>query len=137
MITDDYASFFNQLRLSKSEYPKTGAMHPPRAGQEQASFACDTVLGLSIKMASNVAQRFADLLVHIFKQKVEPTMNKLTEKYCQSSDEFAAWVDSRRSIENNDKSMPVLSSWWQAAICQIFMYTDDPCILCGGGRHDL
>ena len=56
MITDDYASFFNQLRLSKSEYPKTGAMHPPRTGQEQASFAYDTALGFGIKMASNVAK---------------------------------------------------------------------------------
>ena len=71
IITDDYKSFFNQMRLSKSEYPKTGAMHPPRKGEELSSFAFDSVLGFGLKMASNVAQRFADFLVQIFRKHLK------------------------------------------------------------------
>ena len=48
VITDDYKSFFNQMRLALSEYPMTGVMHPPRPGQGRASFAYDSVLGSGI-----------------------------------------------------------------------------------------
>ena len=54
-ICDDYKSFFNQMRLSPSEYSKTGVTHPPRQGQERVSFAFDKVFGFGIKMASNIA----------------------------------------------------------------------------------
>jgi hypothetical protein len=39
VIIEDFASFFNQMRLVPSECWKTGAVHPPRPGEEQASFA--------------------------------------------------------------------------------------------------
>ena len=91
IITDDYKSFFNQLRLSPSEYSKTRAMHPSRPGEERASFAYDTVLGFGIKMASNVAQRFADFLVFIFRRAVQSAIDKLAAKYCAESEQFQKW----------------------------------------------
>ena len=118
VLTDDYKSFFNQMRTSPSEYCKTGAMHPPRAGQEWATFAYDTVLGFGIKMASNVAQRFADFLVHIFRRALLPAMGKIIDKYCSSNSEFQRWVDERSML-----------GAWQHAICWMFMYCDDPCVL--------
>jgi hypothetical protein len=91
IITDDYKSFFNQLRLAPSEYSKTGGMHPPRPGEERASFAYDTVLGFGIKMASNVAQRFADFLVFVFRRAVQPAIGELAAKYCAESEQFQKW----------------------------------------------
>ena len=121
MITDDYASFFNQMRLSPSEYAKSGAVHPPRPGQKQVTFAYDTVLGFGIKMASNVAQRFANFLVHILKQKLKPVMQSLAKKLCGGNSRFAQWWSHRCSLGED-----------QAVISAMLMYCDDPCILCVG-----
>ena len=71
MATDDFASFFNQLRLTPEEMHKTGVMHPPRKGQLSAQFAIDKVLGFGIRMASNVAQRFANLIRHVFCREMD------------------------------------------------------------------
>ena len=57
VIIDDFKSVFNQLRLSRSEYSMTGAVHPPRAGEDRVTFAYGSVLGFGIEMTSNVAQR--------------------------------------------------------------------------------
>ena len=48
VITDDFASFFNQLRLAPSEIPKTGVMHPSR-GSGRARFGHDMALGFGVK----------------------------------------------------------------------------------------
>ena len=61
MATDDFASFFNQLRLAPEEMHKTGVMNPPRKGQLSAQFAIDKVLGFGIRTASNVADWHNDL----------------------------------------------------------------------------
>ena len=121
MITDDFASFFDQMRLSPSEYCKSGAVHPPRQHQERVSFAYDTVLGFGIKMASNVAQRFANFLVHIMRQKLQPIMESLAARLCQGNQQFAEWWQHRSRLGEG-----------QAAIAAIPMYCDDPCILCVG-----
>ena len=120
VITDDYKSFFNQLRLAPSEYCNTGAMPPPRLGQNMASFGYDTVLGFGIKMASNVAQRFANFLVNIFRKSIEPAVQKVVQKH-KHNREFCRWWDHRLKLGD-----------WQATLCAIFMYTDDPCILAVG-----
>ena len=44
IATDDFASFFDQLRLAPEEMHKTGVMHPPRKGQLCAQFAIDKML---------------------------------------------------------------------------------------------
>ena len=121
VITDDYKSFFNQLRLSPSEYAKTGAAHPPRAGQERISFAFDTVLGFGIKMASNIAQRFADFIVHIFKTKLKPVMDAVAQKLALLHPVFGEWWSHRCSLGEG-----------QAVLAAMLMYCDDPCILCVG-----
>ena len=127
MVTDDYKSFFNQLRLSRSEYCKSGVLHPPREGQQLASFAFDTMLGFGIKMASNVAQRFADLLVHIFRRALKPAMQEAIAVFSRKSPKFAEWAAARRKL---DGSSPW--DWCHDALCHMFMYCDDPCILCVG-----
>ena len=121
IITDDYKSFFNQLRLARSEYCKTGSIHPPRKCESSVSMAYDTVLGFGIKMASNIAQWFADFLVHIFRVTIAPIMDQLAAKWMSESSHFGDWWRKRSAMGE-----------MQALLCVIFMYCDDPCILCVG-----
>ena len=120
-ICDDYKSFFNQLRLSPSEYCKTGAVHPPRKGQQSVAYGYDKVLGFGIKMASNVAQRFADFLVYIFRKTIAPAVDAATKKLAAGNEAFAEWWDQRLSM-----------GACQAALVVMLMYCDDPIILCIG-----
>lgn len=120
-ICDDYKSFFNQLRLAPSKYCKTGAVHSPRKGRERVSFAYDTVLGFGIKLASNIAQRFADFLVHIFKRIVAPAVELAASKFCKENKLFAEWWQQRLALGQA-----------QAVRVTMLMYCDDPIILCCG-----
>jgi hypothetical protein len=120
-ICDDYKSFFNQLRLRPGCYPQTGAIRPPRPGQQSVSFAYDKVLGFGIKMASNIAQRFADFLVHIFKQTMAPVVEAAAKKLSKQSSTFAKWWDERLKLGS-----------WQAVLVVMLMYCDDPIIICVG-----
>jgi hypothetical protein len=101
----------------------TGAVHPPRAGEDRVTFAYDSVLGFGIKMASNIAQRFADFLVHIFRKALAPAVVRLAARFCGESSEFESWWEHRQSLSEG---------LLQAVLCCIFMYCDDPCVLCVG-----
>ena len=120
-ICDDYASFFNQLRLSPSEYAKTGVVHPPRKGQDQVSFAYDRVLGFGLMMANNVAQRLADFLVHIFRKAITPVVRADVERLSASHPDFERWWSQRLGLGE-----------WQATLVAMLCYCDDPIILCVG-----
>ena len=91
MATDDFASFFNQLRLAPEEMHKTGVMHPPRKGQLSAQFAIDKVLGFGIRMASNVAQRFANLIRHVFCCEVDTMEVGTIQQLRNVSPKFDQW----------------------------------------------
>jgi hypothetical protein len=121
VFTDDFKSFFNQMRLAPQEYCKTGVMHPPKGNSKSAAFGFDTVLGFGIKMASNIAQRFADFIVHIFKQKLQPVAERLAATWCAKSPTLARWWAHRESLGTD-----------QASLFSVLMYTDDPCFLCVG-----
>ena len=120
-ICDDFKSFFNQLRLSPSEYCKTGVVHPPRVGQSSVSFSYDKVLGFGLKMASNIAQRFADLLVHIFRKAVAPAVKAAAKELSVSNLSFQKWWLQRLSLGD-----------FHASLVVMLMYCDDPIILCVG-----
>jgi hypothetical protein len=72
-------------------------------------------------MGSNIAQRFADFLVTIFKRKILPVMDKATERIASRYGAFADWWNHRKALGEH-----------QAFLVTMFMYTDDPCILCLG-----
>ena len=99
MATDDFASFFNQLRLAPEEMHKTGVMRPPRKGQLSAQFAVDKVLGFGIRMASNVAQRFANLIRHVFCREMERMENDSIQRLRDASLNFDQWCIHRLQVE--------------------------------------
>ena len=109
-----FKSFFNQLRLSKGGYAQTSEVHPPRKGQSSITFGYDKVLGFGIKMASSIAQRFADFLVHIFKKQLVPVVEAATERLAQNCSALSKWWADRMQLGT-----------WQAAC-------DEPIITCVG-----
>ena len=70
---------------------KTGVMHPPRKGQLSAQFAIDKVLGFGIRMASNVAQRFANLIRHVFCCEVDTMEVGTIQQLRNVSPKFDQW----------------------------------------------
>ena len=87
------------------------------------SFAYDKVLGFGIKMASNIAQRFADFLVHIFKQQMAPIAEAAAKELSKQSCTFAMWWNDRLKLGS-----------CQTVLVVMLMYCDDPIIICVGAN---
>ena len=99
MATDDFASFFNQLSLAPEELWKTGVMHPPRSGQNSAQFAIDKVLGFGTRMASDIAQRVANLIRHVFSREMYRMDTEDLRFLRSASPEFDRWCCHRLKVE--------------------------------------
>ena len=110
MATDDFASFFNQLRLAPEEMHKTGVMHPPRKGQISAQFAIDKVLGFGIRMASNIAQRFANLIRHIFCREMDKFEEDTIQQLRNASPVFDQWCLHRLQVEKRGLQIKLQSA---------------------------
>ena len=78
---------------------KTGVMHPPRKGQLSAQFAIDKVLGFGIRMASNVAQRFANLIRHVFCREMDRMEADSILQLRSASPKFDQWCIHRLQVE--------------------------------------
>ena len=78
---------------------KTGVMHPPRKGQMSAQFAIDKVLGFGIRMASNVAQRFANLIRHVFCREMKRMEEDSIQQLRDASPKFDQWCLHRLQVE--------------------------------------
>ena len=125
LFCDDFASFFNQMRLSPSEIYRTGGILPPRKlslGLSQpASFTGDTVLGFGITMASNICQRFASWMMNVFCTILDKELEPQVAKYRQQSPSFDQWWLRRVKLGKE-----------QCRLYSAQCYTDDPRIICVG-----
>ena len=89
------------------------------------------MLGLGIKMASIVAQRFADFLVRIFRRAIRPAAEAIAARHCGDNAEFMRSWEQRQSLDG-DVDGNGSSDLLQATLVAMFMYCDDPCILSVG-----
>lgn len=88
-------------------------------------------------MASNVAQRFVDLLVHIFRSAISRAMSQLICRYSSENETFRTWIEHRRQIGTGrgcegHPSLPDANISLQAVLCTMLMYCDDPYIMAVG-----
>ena len=74
-------------------------MHLPRSGQNPAQFAIDKVLGFGIHMASNIAQRFANLIRHVFSREMDRMDKEDLQLLRSASPEFDRWCCYRLQVE--------------------------------------
>ena len=54
---------------------------------------------MGIKMASIVAQRFADFLVRIFRRAIRPAVEAIAARHCGENAEFMRWWEQRQSLD--------------------------------------
>ena len=74
-------------------------MHPPRNGQSFAQFSIDKVLGFGIRMASNIAQRFANLIRNVFCREMDRMDTEGLQLLRSALLEFNRWCRHRLQVE--------------------------------------
>ena len=115
---DDFKNFFNQLRLAPEEFWKCG-MILSELGDPR--YAAEYIMTFGLRPASNIAQRFADAIVSIWRRRMLEAEITHTEALMETDPDFAAWVQSRGG-----------PSAATAALFAVFIYTDDPIFIIVG-----
>ena len=99
-------------------------MHPPRKTNSSVRFALDRVLGFGIKMASNVAQRFANMIITVFKTETDQLELEVLVSLRTASPQFDKWCTHTESLGDS----PV-------RLYHVLVYTNDPVwLLLGADR---
>ena len=125
--TDDFADFFNQIRLAPGEMWKVGLLWTPfDESHDPASFLAEYVLNFGNAASSNTAQRFAWALIWRLELEVErlerPLLDAVTEPQCR------AWLDRRLELERQT-GRP------QQRLFAAKVYTDDVVITAVGAER--
>jgi site-specific DNA-cytosine methylase len=118
---DDFKNFFNQLRLAPEEFWKCG-MIISKLGQPM--YAAEYIMTFGLRPASNIAQRFADAILSIWKKRMQALEEPFTAALAASNPVFRAWVQSRGGIAAAT-----------AALFAAFIYTDDPIFIIIGAER--
>ena len=129
ILTDDAANYFNQFALAPSEYWKFVTLLKNAKADTlgtatrlaeypwSASFMAEYCMGFGTRPSSNVAQRFAymivDLVMRRFTAEEETLFQSTTDTKLQE------WYRQRKSVA---------SSFNEAMLFFMLMYTDDPII---------
>lgn len=113
-MTDDVASFFNQLLLCAKDLWKQGHLWTAlREGQfgpfegSEVTFVAEYCLGFGLAHSSNIAQRFAHALVHVIQSRFDREEENLGID--------PRWTRKRQHLEGST----------QNRLYHISMYTDD------------
>ena len=109
---DDFRNFFNQLKLAPEEFWKCGMV---LAKEGQAKFVSEYIMTFGLRPASNIAQRFADAILDIWRRNMQETDTQHLKRHMQQSPQFAAWVESRGGPSSA-----------ASQLFASFIYTDDP-----------
>jgi hypothetical protein len=67
IMADDFKNFFNQLKLAPEEFWKCGMVLADLAGPVYAS---EYIMTFGLRPVSNIAQRFADAILWIFRKRM-------------------------------------------------------------------
>jgi len=116
VITDDAANYFNQFALAPSEYWQFVTLLKDST-TKSAVFMAEYVMGFGTRPSSNIAQRFADMIVELVMRRFSAEEKALHE---QSADpKLTEWYQSRQLLSKGFN---------EAMLFFILMYTDDPLI---------
>jgi hypothetical protein len=117
---DDFKNFFNQMKLRPSEYFKCGMM---LSEGSSAKFTVEYVMTFGLRPASNIAQRWADSLLEIWRTKMDAL--------------------EQAEIRDLQERFPPFNDWCKAQgglirLTAALIYTDDVLIMaCGPERMAL
>jgi len=150
--TDDVADYFNHIPLAPSEYwtscftwyfPTRSEYGIPKFQTStpliHMSFVSELRLGFGLSLSPNVAQRFSDAIIHVFKMKFdaqeEILFNNILDSNtgicvpynhmdlrsvdAQGMSDVCRWIRERRRLT-------ALTGYNQLRRYSVHMYTDDP-----------
>ena len=118
---DDFKNFFNQLRLAPEEFWKCGMIISELG---KPVYAAEYIMTFGIRPASNIAQRFADAILAIWKRRMQTLEEPFTIALMKANPIFASWVHSRGGVAAAT-----------AALFAAFIYTDDPIFIIIGAER--
>ena len=138
LFGDDAKDYFNQLVLSPEVWWQFGIvlMAPaevedavdgrPQPKPGQIFFVSERRLGFGGMPASNIAQRFSEALLHIFRRRMDREDQDISDADARPS--YAEWRQSRLLVKQPHDSELSAAEWRQAQqrLYFVHMYTDDP-----------
>jgi len=122
-MADDFKNFFNQLKLAPEDYWKCGMVLSDLAGPV---YAAEYIMTFGLRPASNIAQRFADAILWVFRRRMIQAEIPFLEAEEMANTELARWRRDRACLE---------STVDQTQLFAAFIYTDDPALLVVGAQR--
>ena len=118
LITDDAANFFNQFALAPEEYWKfVTLLRDEDSGS--AKFMAEYCMGFGVRPASNIAQRFANMLVDLVTRRFQKQELQLLQ--ATTEPRLQKWFQHRKTLSEG-------TGFDEAMLWFMLMYTDDPII---------
>ena len=96
---DDYKDHFNQLTMCISERPKMNHIllgPPDEHGHRPLLFVSERQLGFGMHPASNIAQRFSDLVLVLFRQDMDAAEEQQAHELTAAE---LRWLNSRLELQ--------------------------------------
>ena len=148
VIGDDLKDFFNQLAMASSELHKLGIVflaqdgevddapeHAPSHAGVRLVFVSEKRLGFGTHGASNIAQRFANALLDMFRDDMDE--QEAAERARHTSPALTAWLAERAKVPGDpgcyrtrrheaDSSRASVRVCPQERLYAVYMFTDDP-----------
>ena len=165
---DDFKDYFNQLAMAECELHKlgivflqdgddpemaSGSAHVPTAEAGQLVFISELRLGFGTHGASNIAQRFSDALLHLFREDMDAVEAPVFD---QADSKLTQWMEERRQAaaaavkresapagvepesttkpSANDRQERLWRRVWlqQRRLYSCYVYSDDPVFITVG-----
>ena len=162
VFTDDIKDFFNQLAIAECDLHKLNFIflaesqddirtpdrhHLPQTEAAQLLFVSERRLGFGTHGASNIAQRFSDAVLALFRQDLDAEEQELVFDQ-PMSEELEQWVRARREVakrlcadaeKDDTPSCPCeeLASIEQRRLYAAYIYTDDGLFITVGVERTL
>ena len=108
---DDFRNFVNQLRMAPEEFWKRGMV---LSKDGQAKFVSEYIMTVGLRPASNIAQRFAEAVVAIWRGQMQEAAIPYLQQAMERSADFACWVTLCGGIHCAAEQL-----------FAVFIYTDD------------
>ena len=143
IFNDDAKDFFNQLKLSREDYHKlcvawldldfdSAETARPPGSSPPLRIIAERVLGFGCASATNVAQRFAESLLFLFRSDFDQEEKDYLCEDCDPRASFDAWRSARVKLSPAHQTFidangeeQVLPGSAQLRLYTSFIYTDD------------
>ena len=129
-FVDDFSNYFSQVPVAPEDYWKTvvagfSLPHLEPLGEPRIQFVAEYRLGFGIAINSNICQRLANFIVHVFLSEFRQAEEQYlaNEPLC-----VRQWVARRRSLSQQ-------TGRFEDTLFRVHIYTDDPIFIVVGAER--